>query len=269
MSIARSFFSSLLPVNIMSSCAANCWTYFLAASSPWITLKKRLSLLSIISFSTSSSSLSASWQVSWSCITKQLSIDHPYSLPYELLSVLAFENLNEYHIHWLQMACAIWGEKHNFSVFQSSVISWGVQYIGQWTARFFFGLSLSGELFAQETPQKWLKSSMNWNLLCIWWGVFFLSSGVCCTCQSPVEVISFCYQCCNLTNRCSSLARITFLCQSLTGLEIIKESGFMNIKHWSFVYCVIILCVFLLSYVYCFTVCVYCRLTYFRCRIAG
>jgi len=28
-------------------------------------------------------------------------------------------------MHWLQMACAIWGEKHNFSIFQSSGISWG------------------------------------------------------------------------------------------------------------------------------------------------
>ena len=36
---------------------------------------------------------------------------------------------------------------------------------------------------------------------------------------------------------------------------------------WSFVYCVIILCLFLLPHVYCFTVCVYCCLTYFSCRI--
>jgi hypothetical protein len=38
---------------------------------------------------------------------------------------------------------------------------------------------------------------------------------------------------------------------------------------WPFVYCVIILCVSLLPHVYCFTVCVYCCLTYFSCQTAG
>jgi hypothetical protein len=28
------------------------------------------------------------------------------------------------HIQWLQMACAIWGEKYNFSIFQNNGISW-------------------------------------------------------------------------------------------------------------------------------------------------
>jgi hypothetical protein len=31
---------------------------------------------------------------------------------------------------------------------------------------------------AQETPPKWLKSSMNWNLLPIWWGLFYISETV-------------------------------------------------------------------------------------------
>jgi hypothetical protein len=34
-----------------------------------------------------------------------------------LLSVLAFESMDDPHIQWLQMACAIWGEKYNFSIF--------------------------------------------------------------------------------------------------------------------------------------------------------
>jgi len=28
------------------------------------------------------------------------------------------------HIQWLQMACAIWGEEYNFNIFQNSGISW-------------------------------------------------------------------------------------------------------------------------------------------------
>ena len=42
---------------------------------------------------------------------------------------------------------------------------------------------------------------------------------------------------------------------------------FISISSWFYVYCVIILCVSLLPSVYCFTVCVYCCLTYFSCRI--
>jgi len=44
--------------------------------------------------------------------------------------------------------------------------------------KIFMFLSLSGNPIAQETPQKWPKSSMNWNLLCIWWGVFYISEAV-------------------------------------------------------------------------------------------
>ena len=74
-----------------------------------------------------------------------------------------------------------------------------MQPIGQWRARIFCSFPLSGDPTAQETPQKWLNSSMYQNLLCIWWGVFlhFCSSGVCCTCQSPVKVISLYHQHCN------------------------------------------------------------------------
>jgi hypothetical protein len=43
---------------------------------------------------------------------------------YELRSVLAFEMMDDSHIQWLQMACAIWGKKYNFIVFQISGISW-------------------------------------------------------------------------------------------------------------------------------------------------
>jgi len=32
--------------------------------------------------------------------------------------------MNDHHIHWLQMAYAIWGEKYNLNIFQSSGISW-------------------------------------------------------------------------------------------------------------------------------------------------
>jgi hypothetical protein len=41
-----------------------------------------------------------------------------------LLSVLAFEIMADPYIQWLQMACAIWGKKHDLSIFQSSGISW-------------------------------------------------------------------------------------------------------------------------------------------------
>jgi len=37
---------------------------------------------------------------------------------------------------------------------------------------FFCFLLLFGDPIAQETPQKWLKMSMHWNLFCIWWEIF-------------------------------------------------------------------------------------------------
>jgi hypothetical protein len=32
--------------------------------------------------------------------------------------------MNNPHIHWLQMARAIWGERYKFNIFQSSGVSW-------------------------------------------------------------------------------------------------------------------------------------------------
>jgi hypothetical protein len=32
--------------------------------------------------------------------------------------------MDDPHIQLLQMACAIWGEKYNFNIFQNSDISW-------------------------------------------------------------------------------------------------------------------------------------------------
>jgi len=40
-----------------------------------------------------------------------------------MLSVLAFDSMDDPHIQWLQMACAIWGEKYNFNILQSNGIS--------------------------------------------------------------------------------------------------------------------------------------------------
>jgi hypothetical protein len=68
------------------------------------------------------------------------------------------------------MACAILGEKHNFNIFQSSDNSWVCSTLANEEQDFCF--LPSGNPNAQETPQNWLKPSMNWNLLCIWWGVF-------------------------------------------------------------------------------------------------
>jgi hypothetical protein len=41
-----------------------------------------------------------------------------------MLSVLAFESMDDPHTQWLQMACAIWGEKYTFNILQSIGISW-------------------------------------------------------------------------------------------------------------------------------------------------
>jgi hypothetical protein len=40
-----------------------------------------------------------------------------------MLSVLAFDSMDDPHIHWLQMACAIWGEKYNYNIVYSNGIS--------------------------------------------------------------------------------------------------------------------------------------------------
>jgi len=56
-------------------------------------------------------------------ITKSFFIS--FCLLYELLSVLAFESMDDPHIHWLQMACAIWGGKNRNVVFFRAVVSLG------------------------------------------------------------------------------------------------------------------------------------------------
>ena len=100
-----------------------------------------------------------------------ISVDYCYCLLCEFLAVLAFESMDDPHIQCLQMACAIWGKKYNLSILQGSGISWMCSILVNEGEIFMF-LSLSGNPVAQETPQKWLNSSMNRNLLCIWWGVF-------------------------------------------------------------------------------------------------
>jgi hypothetical protein len=74
------------------------------------------------------------------------------------------------HIHRLQMACAILGEKYNFNIFQSNDNYWVCSTLANEEQDFCF--LPSGDPIAQETPQKWLKSSIHWNLLCIWWEIF-------------------------------------------------------------------------------------------------
>jgi hypothetical protein len=69
------------------------------------------------------------------------------------------------------------GGEHSLSIFQSSGISWMCSTLVNVEQDFCFGPP-SGDPFAQETPQKWPKSSTNWNLLCIWWGVFYISEAV-------------------------------------------------------------------------------------------
>jgi len=76
--------------------------------------------------------------------------------------------MDDPHIQWLQVACAIWGEKYNFNIFQSSGISWVCSTLVNDQEDFSVFLPLSGIAVAQETSQRWLKSSMNLNLPCIW-----------------------------------------------------------------------------------------------------
>jgi hypothetical protein len=40
-----------------------------------------------------------------------------------MLSVQAFDSMDDPHIQWLQMVCAIWGEKYNFNILHSNGIS--------------------------------------------------------------------------------------------------------------------------------------------------
>jgi hypothetical protein len=71
-----------------------------------------------------------------------------------LRSVLAFEMMDDPHIQWLQMACAIWGGKYNFSIFQNSGISWVCSTLVSEEQDISVFLPLSGNPVAQETPQK-------------------------------------------------------------------------------------------------------------------
>jgi hypothetical protein len=77
--------------------------------------------------------------------------------------------MDDPHIQWLQMACAIWGGKYNLVFFRAME---ALGCAAHWSMKSKIFLPLFGDLIAQETPQKWLKLSMHWNLLCIWWEVF-------------------------------------------------------------------------------------------------
>jgi len=137
------------------------------------------------------------------------------------------------------MACAIWCEKYNFNIFQSCVISWVCSTLVNEEQDFsvFFPPIWRSSLIRHSS--KVAKVIHELELLCIWWGVFlyFWKSGVCFTCQLQVEVISLCHQHCSLAEQwpsaliCSTMARITFVCHHLTGLEIMEESNFINIKY--------------------------------------
>jgi len=81
-----------------------------------------------------------------------------------MLSVLAFDSMDDPHIQWLQMVCAMWGEKYNFNILQSNGISCVCSTLVNKEQDFCF-LSLSVDPIEQETLQKQMKSSMHWNLL--------------------------------------------------------------------------------------------------------
>jgi len=91
------------------------------------------------------------------------------------------------------------GGKNITSVFLRAVVSLGCSTHCSINSKNFVFFAPIWWSSCTWTPQKWLRSSMNCNLLCIWWGDFlhFWSSGVYCTCLSPVEVISVCHQPCN------------------------------------------------------------------------
>ena len=111
---------SLLHVISMSSSTSNCWMYFLGASSPWKALKKLFFLNNLFLLF---------FFLLFFILTSQAILHHQvilrwsfYWLPNELLSIQAFESMNDPHIRCLQMACAVWGEKCNFNILQSSGI---------------------------------------------------------------------------------------------------------------------------------------------------
>jgi hypothetical protein len=70
------------------------------------------------------------------------------------------------------MACAIWGEKYNFNSLQINGISCVCSTLVNEEQDFSIFCTFFGDPIEQETLHKQIKSSMNWNLLCIWWGAF-------------------------------------------------------------------------------------------------
>jgi len=83
--------------------------------------------------------------------------------------------MDDPHIQWLQMACAIWGGICNLVFFRTEE---ALGCAALWSLKSKIFLPLFGAPVAQETPQKWLKSSMHWNLLCIWIGNSYISEAV-------------------------------------------------------------------------------------------
>jgi len=109
-----------------------------------------------------------------------------------LLSALAFENMNDHRIQRLQMACAIWGEKCNLNIFQSNGISWvcstlvNEQQIFLWFVPVWrFNCTRNSSKVAEVVHE------LEFAVYLV--GSFFLSSGVFCTWQLPVEVIYWCH----------------------------------------------------------------------------
>ena len=62
-----------------------------------------------------------------------------------MLSVLAFDSMDDPHIQWLQMACAILGEKYNYNIVQSNGISCVCSTLANEKRDFFHFLPLSGD----------------------------------------------------------------------------------------------------------------------------
>ena len=160
-----------------------------------------------------------------------------YYITYELCSVLAFETMDDPHIRWLQMACAIW-LKNITSIFFRAVVS--LRYAAHWSIKrkifLFFAPIWQSSCTRNSSKVAKVIHELESGVYLVGSFLLFWSSQVCCTCQSPLVVISLCHQHWILAEQwfCSTMARITLVCQCLTGLEIIEESGFINIKNMSF-----------------------------------
>jgi hypothetical protein len=70
------------------------------------------------------------------------------------------------------------GGKNVTLIFFRTMVSHGCAAHWSMESKIFPYLPLSGNPIEQETPQKQMKSPMNWNLLCIWWGDFYISEAV-------------------------------------------------------------------------------------------